>query len=180
MRLNEICQLRTEDIVTVDGILAFDLNDTGEKVLKNLTSSRIIPIHPDLIRIGFLDYVAVIREKGLPRLWMKLTRREDSYAKQFSSYFQRFNRKYITDNPRKVMHSFRHMFANQLKQACVRTEIISELLGHTHGSISIDRYGKPFDAKTLLGSMNALRFEIPTGQLVEAAKHILSQIGNTI
>ncbi len=175
MRLNEICQLYVEDIIVESEIPCFDINEKADKVLKNPASRRIVPIHPDLVKLGLLTYVETLRRQGLPRLWMNLTRREDSYAKQFSAYFQRFNRKYITQDATKVFHSFRHMFATGLKNAGVRAEIISELLGHTHGSITLDRYGKPFDAVTLLKAMRSLRFVPSLSPLVKVAAFVLDR-----
>ncbi len=178
MRLNEICQLHVEDIIEAgdgeDKIWCFDINDRGERVLKNPSSRRLVPIHPTLEKIGFLKYVTACRELGHPRLWMSLTRREDTFSKQFSSYFQRFNRKYITKNPKKVFHSFRHMFGNQLKQAGTRMEVISELLGHTHGSMSLDRYGRAYEPTILFSEVKKIRFKIPLQQLKDAGAAFLS------
>jgi len=66
MRANEICQLKTSDLKsTDDGILFFDVNDdTGDKKLKTKTSRRRFPVHPELIRIGFVEYVNEIKSAG--------------------------------------------------------------------------------------------------------------------
>lgn len=171
-RLNELAQLYSEDIQEIDGIYCININDNGDKVLKNPGSRRIIPIHPMILRIGFADYVAAIRILKFPRLWMNLSSREDNYGKKFSSFFQRLNRKYVTDNPRKVFHSFRHGFANALKQNAVRSEVISELLGHAHGSITLDRYGKPLGVKMLFDAVKTIKFPVPERTL----KHTVCEI----
>ncbi len=176
MRLNEIAQLHTDDVLDADGIFCININNDGTKVLKNATSNRIVPVHPSLIKIGFLDYVSAVRAKGFPRLWMCLEQREDNYGKKFSAFFQRLNRKYITEDPRKVFHSFRHGFASQLKEKGARAEIIAELLGHSHGSITLDRYGKPFSIKTLYDSMRMLDFPLPMKQLQQTATKIIKSL----
>lgn len=175
MRLNEICQLYVEDIMEKDGIHYFSINDLKDKKVKNPQSIRLVPIHPTLIDIGLLEYVAKIRNAGFPRLWMKLTYREDSYAKQFSSFFQRLNRKYITQDKKKVFHSFRHGFTSQLKEKGARSEIISELLGHSHGSITLDRYGKAYTLSTLKEVVDILDYSVPLEQLKTTAKIITSK-----
>jgi len=61
MRMEEILQLWTNDIMTIDGIPCIDVNEDIRKgkQLKTLKSSpRLIPVHSELINIGFLDYVA--------------------------------------------------------------------------------------------------------------------------
>jgi len=48
-RLNEIAQLRVEDIKDIDGIKCFYINEEHElKTLKNTNSMRYIPIHSAL------------------------------------------------------------------------------------------------------------------------------------
>jgi integrase len=56
-RLEELGQLRLTDVREEDGIpfLAIELGDG--KRLKTRSSRRRIPIHPDLIRLGFLTFV---------------------------------------------------------------------------------------------------------------------------
>ncbi len=178
-RLNELAQLYVEDVQNIEGIPCININDSHDKVLKNPGSRRIVPIHPTLIEIGFGEYVAAIRKLGLPRLWMNLTFREDNYGKKFSSFYQRLNRKSVTDNPRKVFHSFRHGFANALKQNAVRSEVISELLGHAHGSITLDRYGKPLGVKMLFDAVKTIKFAVPERILQHTAYAIIKNLLKT-
>lgn len=177
MRLNEIAQLYVDDIQEEEGIHFFHINDKNDKVIKTPQSRRAIPIHPDLIEIGFLGYCSAIKQAGFPRLWMQLSYRENSYGKKFCAFYQRLNRNYITDDPRKVFHSFRHGFAYQLKEKGVQLSIIEELLGHSHGSISFDRYGKPYTIKTLYSAVKRLKFPLlPMEQLQCVAKKISDRI----
>lgn len=66
MRANEICQLKTSDLKSTDDRnLFFDVNDdTGDKKLKTKTSRRHFPVHPELIRIGFVEYVNEMKSAG--------------------------------------------------------------------------------------------------------------------
>ena len=60
MRREEICQLRARHVVTDagTGIVFFDLKAPGLK-LKNVDSKRWVPLHRDLIEMGFVaDHVA--------------------------------------------------------------------------------------------------------------------------
>jgi integrase len=129
MRLAEISQIHLSDIKKIDssegsaGIPCFDVNDTGDKALKNVSSRRIVPIHPLLIELGLMEYVEELRAKGGPRLsasarlaasarlWPNLKRTQTGYGQDFGRWFQRWNRQHITDHPKKSFHSLRHSFS---------------------------------------------------------------------
>lgn len=161
LRLDEICQMYIEDVQRVDDIWCFSVNNDKDKKLKTLSSKRVIPIHPKLINIGFIEYVEGLKKSGVPRLWMNLSRRDaDGYGNAFGKWFQRFNRKHITEDKAKVFHSFRHVVADTLKQAGVLEIIISELLGHANDSLTMSRYGKRYQPKVLLEALMHLDYGI--------------------
>lgn len=160
MRLNEICQLYIEDIHQIEEVWCFDVNCRRDKELKNPSSQRIVPIHPELLSDGFLGFANAMFTQGNARLFPALTRhRKNGYAHQLGQWFQLFNRKEITEDPRKTFHSLRHAFADILKQQLVEPHIISELLGHSTGSIAITRYGKRFNVKVLFDAVQKIQIE---------------------
>lgn len=157
-RINEICQLYMEDIREVEGVMCFDINDEKDKRLKTISSRRIIPVHPRLVEIGFLEYVQQLRNSGSERLWPNLKRKRDGYSQSVGRWFQYHNRKHITTDPKKCFHSFRHTVADTLKQAGVAEGIISEILGHANGSITTGRYGKRYRPGVLLEALVKLNY----------------------
>ncbi|WP_223228538.1 hypothetical protein [Campylobacter concisus] len=68
MRLNEIIQLNTDDIVEKYNIVCFSLNTkvdvkTGKsKTLKTRNSVRIVPIHSKLNSIGLFEFIESKKE----------------------------------------------------------------------------------------------------------------------
>jgi integrase len=151
MRLDEICQLYLEDIQKVDGIWCFNINDQKDKKLKNMASRRIVPIHPFLLDHGLLDHAEAMKNAGNERLWPHLTHSKImGYSNTFGKWYQRFNRQHITQDKRKVFHSFRHSFSNKLKQQGVAESLIAELIGHKNHSITTGRYGKKYEPDVLL------------------------------
>ena len=76
-RLGEICQLYKSDIKEDYGIPHFDINDEEDKVLKTASSKRVVPISPELLKLGFTDYVKSVKHI---RLWSNLKRRRDGYG----------------------------------------------------------------------------------------------------
>jgi integrase len=55
-RVSEVCQLRTEDVVQVEGIWCLKLAPEAGS-LKTHSSERAIPLHPAVIESGFLVFV---------------------------------------------------------------------------------------------------------------------------
>jgi integrase len=163
-RLNELCQLEAADIREEDGILCIDINDKGEgKRLKNAASRRVIPVHPFLLELGFGGYVGSMRgrRKKAERLWPALKLKRDGWAQDYGKLYQRFNRKFVTTNPKRVFHSFRHNVADTLKQKGVDGNVIAELLGHSlGGSMSLGRYGKAYRPAVLLEALGKLEYGI--------------------
>ena len=162
MRLAEICQLHVEDIIRVDDCWCFDINNAGNRQLKNDASVRVIPIHPKLIELGLIRYYEGMKESNHPRLWMLLSYIHlHGYTNTFGKWYQRFNREYVTEDPKKVFHSMRHLVTDTLKQAGVQDTLISELVGHsTSGSMTMGRYGKRYQPKVLLDALVQLDYGV--------------------
>ncbi len=161
LRLNEVCQLYVDDIKEIDGVCCFDVNDDKNKTLKTESSRRIVPVHPALVSMGFLAYVKDLKSRGEERLWGNLNWREaDGYSNAYGKCYQRYNRHYVTKDPLKCFHSFRHTFADSLKQLGVQESAISELLGHVNDNISTGRYGKKYRPEVLLEAVKKIDYGI--------------------
>jgi hypothetical protein len=61
----QICQMRTSDVQRKEGIWLFNVSDenSGQR-LKTEAATRIVPIHSELVRCGFLDYVLALPRNG--------------------------------------------------------------------------------------------------------------------
>ena len=161
MRQGEICQLETRDVREIEGILCFDVNAGSDKELKTPASIRLVPVHPVLIRLGFHEYVQSQRNNQQERLWSNLMQDKFGYwTREFGRWYRLFNREFVTEDPKKCFHSFRHTFADRLKQSDVQDVLISELLGHANPNISTGRYGKPYHLDKLLAAVELIDFGI--------------------
>lgn len=161
MRREEICQLRGCDIVPVDNIWCFRVTADSKAGLKVKTesSARMVPIHSYLITKGLLDFTA----DKLPdsNLWgFKRYKSTGDFGAKFGTWYSDFNREHITKDPLKCFHSFRHTFANYLKQIGVQEGLIAELVGHANNSITSGRYGKRFKAEVLLEVIQKVDYSI--------------------
>ena len=93
MRLDEICQLKLEDVYKdgkYDVIRVQILDDTK---LKNIQSERIIPIHPILKKLGFIDYCDYLKRKKKDRVFWELNKDRDGYGRNIGRCFMKFLKK---------------------------------------------------------------------------------------
>lgn len=124
-RLEELGQLLVSDVKTFDGIVCLSITDipddearmtkkeanrspTTSKTVKTEAARRIVPLHPQLIELGFLRYVEKIKSVSTDRLFPNLRSYRGKITKYFSKFINRYIDKYVTDNRKKNFHSFRH------------------------------------------------------------------------
>ena len=158
MRLEEIGQLFVSDIQSHNDIYFINVgnNEFGAKRLKTSSSHRRIPIHPDLIRLGLLDYVQKMIEGQSTLLFPKLVENvNNQYTASFSKWFGRYLRGTIgiTDK-RKTFHSFRHGFKEACRVAEIPKDLHDKLAGHISSDVG-DGYGG--DLYPLMPLYNAIK-----------------------
>ena len=72
-RLNEVCQLNVSDISKTDRIWTMNINDDSEdKSIKTKSGNRVIPLHPKLLNLGFLNYFNQIKNQNQEKLFPQL------------------------------------------------------------------------------------------------------------
>ena len=161
LRLNEIAQLYLTDIAEVNGIWTFDINKNApDKKLKNVTSRRLVPVHPQLLALGFLEFLEDMKKLGKPRMFSQLSYVEGSYGRQPGRSFADYLTSIGITEKEKVFHSFRHTFNDNLKQvALLADEARSELMGHAHQSINANVYASTHRLTNKRQFINQLRFD---------------------
>ncbi len=88
MRLGEISQLQVSNIRQISGINCFVVErSTDDQYIKTPNAVRAIPIHNELLRIGFLDFVDYIRSKGGKRLFNNIKLIQGNYSNKPSEWF---------------------------------------------------------------------------------------------
>ena len=119
------------------------------KSLKNKGSERVVPVHPQLVKLGFLKYVAERKREGedawlFPLVAPVLGR---AAVAAWSKWFGRYLRKHVgVRDTAKVYHSFRHGFKDALRRATPDEELRDALTGHK-GPRSV---GRDYGAKEML------------------------------
>jgi integrase len=177
-RINEIAQLGITDIKVIDDIPCFNLTTEGERVksLKNSRSERIIPIHPELIKLGLMNFhkkrLSEVRNPETASLWYEASHCVDgNWGRKVSRWFNNRLRpafltaKELADHQSRrksyCFHSLRHTWIAQAQnQAQMHPRIEMRLTGHADAFISEEhaRYGKDMHPSIMLKELVKLDY----------------------
>ncbi len=159
-RRGELCQLHVEDVKRIDGILCIEIrerfDDEGEKLtsLKNKESSRLVPVHPELMKIGFEQFVETRRATGAKRLFdCPETNNFDQFGKWFSRFLDRIDVK----TGRNAFHSFRHCMEQAMRENIEDFTARTRITGRAN-SHSSEGYGKGHSAKSLFREISKVQY----------------------
>ncbi|MGE9266478.1 MAG: DUF6538 domain-containing protein, partial [Verrucomicrobiales bacterium] len=170
LRSNEACQLLLEDITQEDGIWVVNIrqkNDAGESVkkLKTQASVRKIPLHSELKKMGFLEYMESQKERGEIDLFPELkASKSGSKNDALGKWFARLSKKQLKDLPGSVgskgLHTLRHSFTRAMRDGGVSKELRDILGGWSDGvrKNSESVYGDGFSLQTLAEAVEKVKF----------------------
>ena len=137
-RLGELCQLRTVDVRKVDNIPALVITDDGENQrVKTKAGRRTIPIHSELIRLGFLGYAEAMQKAGHDSLWPAMPIRKEKPSDYFGRWFREFREGIgLQGEDQPTFHYFRHTVRPLMRRAGFDSRTGDLVTGHeTKGSI---------------------------------------------
>lgn len=155
-RLNELAQASVRDVRTLDDLPCLSVTDAEfdaqgrpvprperKKRLKTKSGRRILPLHPELIRLGFLDYVQQRRDAGARFLFDLKWTEKDGFGKYPGRDFRLLTQAVgVWVHKRKVFHSFRATLSQELESAGLEGMLIDRVLGHKVKSIRLKHYGR--------------------------------------
>ncbi|MDO9355451.1 MAG: site-specific integrase [Solirubrobacteraceae bacterium] len=130
-RITEIAQLRLVDLTEEGGqfFMRFDDPESWQSV-KNKWSRRTIPVHPELVRLGLLDYAADMKREGAVRLFPKVVVSEMNNAGGgLSRWFSVF-KSTAGFGPANTFHGWRNTVETKLQRAREGQLQIDKYLGH--------------------------------------------------
>jgi integrase len=162
-RLEELGRLHVSDVRTEAGVLYLSINveDHG-KHIKTANSLRKVPVHPQLIELGFVEYVAARRRAGDLRLFPDLKSQQEQVTAGFSTWWGRYTEDLGITDKRKVFHSFRHGVKRALRNAGVDQTLFDALQGHANASVSndygLDEEGHGYGLPALYGAISKLTY----------------------
>ena len=174
-RLEEIGQAALADVKR-DGTMRYlditeyvdpDTNDDdgggdGEneltKSVKSYNSVRFVPIHEKLIALGFDAYCDALRAANETQLFPELrTNMNGKRTKEASRFAGRLIDRFVTKDPRIVLHSLRHAFKAKGNDAGITDKTLDQICGHAPIHIG-GRYGSRPRVKTLHRELHRIDF----------------------
>lgn len=143
-RLREVAQLVPSDIQCEDGIWYIDINADGEnKSLKSPAAKRRVPIHSELMRLGFLEWVEGCAKQ--PRLFMSFTHNtKEGYGRNLGRWFGTFLTKIGMKEDGLVFHSLRHTAITRMRQASIELSLVQEIVGHERDTVTDGYFGEGY------------------------------------
>lgn len=142
-RLGELCQLTPSDVQTVEGIPAITITDEGDgKTVKTDAGKRTIPLHPELIRLGFLNYAQRMRDQRAASLWPRMSLRKDRASDYFGRWFLLLRESVgLPGAGGASFHYFRHTVRPLMRRAGIAPATMDRITGHeTPGSVGDKTY----------------------------------------
>jgi integrase len=143
-RREELAQLKPSEVSCQDGVWCLSIlatGDDGKRGVKTMGSRRFVPLHPDLIERGFLQYVGSMPADG--QLFPLLKPDPQGY---FGTNFGRRWASYLRetvklDSPASPIHGFRHTFKTLAREVGMPEDVHDAITGHAGQGGAAREYG---------------------------------------
>jgi integrase len=178
-RIEEIGQALLADVMQEGGIWYINITEYVTKTVrktsdvtksvKNDNSRRIILIHDHLIKLGFLDYLSKLVDKGETKIYPDL--RADKFSvctKEASRRCARVIDQVVSKDERLVFHSLRHKFKALCRTAGIPMDVHDQITGHAPVSVGAG-YGQSIEARELKDHVAQIDFAYIDWQAIELA-----------
>jgi integrase len=144
-RVGELAQLYLRDFADIHGVKCFRISDDNDgQSVKNASSRRLVPIHPDLLELGLWDRVERLRAQGQERLFPDLQMDVKGGPGNAVTNGFSYLLKSLKVKPRRAsatvgFHSLRKTVIQQLQGTALPEERRRALVGHEDGSDDVHR-----------------------------------------
>ncbi|WP_455177881.1 DUF6538 domain-containing protein [Azospirillum melinis] len=166
LRAEEAAKLKVTDLRQIEGVWCFSVEDT-----KTAAGTRIVPVHPRLIRLGLLSHHEHVSKKDAGPLWPEIKPSADGrYSEKFCAWWSHFRHLVGLGRSGLKFHSFRHTFISSLQVAGVPETLSGQLAGHVvNVGITYGVYGgKLLSAPERLALIERLDFGVDLSHLEPA------------
>lgn len=162
-RPSEACQLKVDDIKQDSGYWCIKISDDGvEQRLKNSSSRRLVPLHHQLVTLGFPEFVTNRKKNKADQVFTYRPDNEnEDWSRQYCQELGRLQTKLgMTPGERPTAYSFRHTLIDELKQKEIDENIASQIVGHKIKGLTYGRYGKKYPIKLLAKKLNLVEYSV--------------------
>jgi integrase len=170
-RREEIGQLRVQDVrreAYIDDddkrqeVWCIDITDTPDddalpNQIKNEASNRLVPLHPKLIELGFIDYVQELPDQaGRVFPGLKAVGIGKKLTDKVGQWFSRYKQDCGIEDKAKVFHSFRHTWKTHAVDAGIPERVCRQFQGH-EGKDAADKYGAAPSMRVMVAAIASYR-----------------------
>jgi len=173
-RLGELVQLHLADVRLDDPVPHFVITEEGsaergtgeEKMVKSHAGVRRVPIHQDVLDLGFGDFIQrrVRDKRPHKRVFWQIGFGADGQASTvFSKWFARLLDSVGLKDPALVFHSFRHTAEDACRNALLPQYVIDRVIGHAGRNVS-DGYGEGASLEVCASAVQEMRLPYRVGK----------------
>ena len=140
-RVGEIAQLRKLDVQETGDYWSISINPEAGTVKSN--AQRLVPLHPHIVELGFLDFVASAPDG---HLFLRPNNRTGDVLgplKGVKNRVREFVRMYIPDRNVQPNHAWRHLFVTRSREVGLDQELRRMITGHSGEGVDEKVYGSP-------------------------------------
>jgi integrase len=177
-RLEEFADLYHRDLGR-DGDTWFVRIAAEGRRLKNKNAERTVPLHPEVIRLGFLEYVASTARRLDDPLFPDIAPqgKDRKRGARFTRFFVNYRQQIGLYREGVGMHAFRHTANTRLRDAIAdwqQERHVAYLFGHSQGGgEGRERYDKGPGLKAAAATLALLRYPE-----IDVSRHYVREPGN--
>ncbi|NWG74068.1 MAG: site-specific integrase [Rubrivivax sp.] len=166
-RIEELCQLRIEDVQRINGVWCIRICDLDEtQRVKTASSFRRVPLHDAVVQAGFLAYVAQAARGGHERVFPTLSNdnAHGIYSNAVGKWYGRYLDSIGLTDRRLDYHSFRYLMRQQCSLCGIDNEVRDALTGHwlsnsDAGRTYMKAENRQYPFPKLVAAIRQLRYE---------------------
>ncbi|MFM4971163.1 site-specific integrase [Aeromonas veronii] len=142
-RLEEISQLFLRDVEQKDGQWVIHIRDWDESQSVKTGKSRVVPLHPHLLELGFERFLATRATEGPLFSELKVSKSTGRYSDKLGKWLGEQIRQILGLKTGSIspLHAFRHTFVTHMRDLDIREDIQNAITGHSQGTSVGRRYG---------------------------------------
>jgi integrase len=163
-RLEEFADLYGRDIGCEAGAWFVRITEAEGRRLKTDNAERVVPLHPEVIRLGFLEYVARVAPRADDPLFPDLQPqgKDRKRGPRVTRWFVDYRRQVGVYREGVGMHAFRHTAITRLRDVITdhqQDRQVDFMMGHARGgSEGRERYDKGPGLKAASETLALLRY----------------------
>ena len=191
-RINELCQINPQqDVRKLEGVWCIHLtaeSEGDERITKSIKTgkARVVPLHPEVIRLGFLEYVERIKQDGHKLLFPAFKPKVGKASANAREWFAKFLKDVgIRDETQGSKLTGSHVFRHNLITYAGNHEdpgleaTIGLITGHTRQTTGVSRVQQGYVSKRTVDKLYGIVCKIDFDLKLPEPKTFTEKISET-